>query len=63
MPKVSVPKRHGDEITITRNSVSTRYKVTEGEVTVKEADLDRFLHVIDGSKEVSGSSSGSTKKE
>lgn len=51
MAKATVPQKDG-EILITRGGEVTRYKVTDHEVTVKEADLDEFLDLVPESKEV-----------
>ena len=53
MPKVRVPKSHGEQITLTRGgSEPQTYKVADdGTVSVKDDDLIHFLAVVDGSTE------------
>jgi hypothetical protein len=63
VPKVNVPQKDG-EVTISVAGDEPRtYRVTDGQVTVAEKDVERFLAVIDGSKVAGGSSTGATKKE
>jgi hypothetical protein len=54
--KVSVPKDSGDEITLTiAGGEPTRYKVTDGHVTVPNENLDTFLSAVPGSSQVTES--------
>lgn len=61
-PKVRVPQSEGD-ITIAANGDEPRtYKVTDGTVTVAEADLPTFLGAVEGSS-VEAKTASSTSKE
>lgn len=61
--KVSVPKSAGDEITVSiGGSEPTRYKVTDGHVTVNNEDLDTFLRGVPGA-EAQTSTTTDTQKE
>lgn len=62
MPKVSVPKSAGDRITVNRAGEEKSYPVSDGEVTVAADDVEHFLTVVDGSKEVA-KPAASSKKE
>lgn len=63
MAKVRVPQKDG-EITFSRQGDEPRtYRVTDGEVTVAQADLDRFLRAIPGAEVVKGAGSPDSKKE
>lgn len=63
MPKVNVPQKEGD-ITISVGGDDPRtYRVSEGQVTVAEKDVERFLAAVDGSKVAGGSTTAATKKE
>lgn len=58
MAKVSVRQKDGD-ITLSVGGDEPRtYKVSEGQVTVAEKDVERFLAVVDGSKVAGGSTTG-----
>ncbi len=63
MPKVNVPQRDGDISISVAGDEPRTYKVNDGQVTVAEKDVERFLAVVDGSKVAGGSSAGATKKE
>lgn len=58
MPKnheIKVDQRDGEISIALAGGDPKTYKVTDGEVTVEEADVERFLAVIDGSSLVGGS--------
>lgn len=64
MPKVSVPRSVGDEVTIAHAGDEPRtYKVTDGEVTVAVADLSIFLGAVEGSREVAKPAASSQKEK
>lgn len=50
MPKVNVPQKDGEIVVTVGGLEPTTYKVTDGTVSVKDADLPRFLAVVDGAK-------------
>lgn len=62
MPKISVPQPDGEITLSISGGEPTTYKVSNGEVTVKEPDVARFLSQIDGSKQVGGSPAATTKE-
>ena len=65
MPKVRVPKSNAPEITFRRSDAEPKsYRVSDdGEVTVAQTDLDRFLRAIPGAEVVKGAGNPDSKKE
>ncbi len=63
MPKVRVGQEDGEISLSVGGDDPTTYKVTGGQVTVAEKDVERFLTAIDGSKVAGGSSASTVKKE
>ena len=63
MPKVSVPKSVGDEVTITRRSEAKTWRITDGEATVAADDLDLFLGNVEGAREVAKPATSSQKEK
>lgn len=61
--KVTVPQKDGDIILSFGDDDPQTYKVTNGEVTVKDADVARFLANIDGSSLAGGTPAAAAKKE
>jgi hypothetical protein len=58
--KVKVPQKDGEVVLSFGDDTPQTYKVTDGEVTVKDADVQRFLSNVDGSSLVGGSPSASS---
>lgn len=63
MPKVNVPQKDGDISISVAGDEPRTYRVTDGQVTVAEKDVERFLAVIDGSKVAGGSTTAAKTKE
>jgi hypothetical protein len=63
VPKVNVPQKDGSISISTAGDEPRTYHVSEGQVTVAEKDVERFLAVVDGSKVAGGSTTSATKKE
>lgn len=64
MPKksdvdIKVPKEAGESITMRRAGLEpVTYSVTNGKVSVSEAEADHFLVIVEGSTIVGGSPAG-----
>lgn len=63
MPKVSVPKAVGDEVTITRRGQSKTWRINDGEATVAADDLEVFLGNVEGAREVAKPAASSAKEK
>jgi hypothetical protein len=63
VPKVSVQQKDGSITIAVAGDEPRSYNVSDGQVTVAEKDVERFLAVVDGSKVAGGSSASATKKE
>ena len=62
MPKFKVDQVDGEIVIAVGGDEPTVYKVTNGEVTVKQEEVDRFVSQVDGAKPVSGSPAADKKE-
>lgn len=60
--KVKVPQKDGEISVSIGGNEPTRYRVTDGEVSVKEEDVDRFVAAIVGSERVAGNPSAGKER-
>lgn len=60
---VRVPQSDGEISISVAGDEPTTYKVTDGQVSVANEEVDRFLAVVDGSKVVGGSTTAAKTKE
>ncbi len=61
--KVKVPQTEGEIVIAVAGDEPTTYKVSDGQVSVAEQDVERFLAVVDGSKVAGGSTTAAKSKE
>lgn len=63
MPKVTVPKAYGDEVTITRRGEAKTWRINDGEATVAAGDLEVFLGNVEGARETAKPAASSAKEK